>query len=126
QLQGWLRTKLPEVMVPSAFVPLDALPRTPSGKVDRRSLPAPQAGTAAADQAARTPLEALLAGICAEVLGVEDVPVEASFFDLGGNSLMATQVVTLLQEVLPVEIDLRKVFAGPTVARLAEVVEEAG
>jgi acyl carrier protein len=65
-----------------------------------------------------------VAGVCAEVLGVEDVPTEASFFDLGGNSLMATQVVTLIQEILPVELDLRKVFEGPTVARLAEVIEE--
>jgi acyl carrier protein len=65
-----------------------------------------------------------VAGVCAEVLGVEDVPVDVSFFDLGGNSLMATQVVTLLQEVLPVDLDLRRVFEGPTVARLAAVIEE--
>jgi amino acid adenylation domain-containing protein len=127
QLRGWLRTRLPEVMVPSAFVPLDTMPLTPSGKADRRSLsesgPEPQ-NQPMAPVTPRTPLQSLVAGVCAEVLGVEDVPTDVSFFDLGGNSLMATQVVTLLQEVLPVELDLRKVFEGPTVARLAAVIEE--
>jgi amino acid adenylation domain-containing protein len=126
QLRGWLRTKLPEVMIPSAFVPLDVMPLTPSGKADRQNLPEPQARSSApaASIAPRTPLQSLVAGVCAEVLGVEDVPTDISFFDLGGNSLMATQVVTLLQEVLPVELDLRKVFEGPTVTRLAAVIEE--
>jgi acyl carrier protein len=126
QLRGWLRTKLPEVMVPSIFVPLETMPLTPSGKADRKNLPEPQAAPSApaASRAPRTPLQSLVAGVCAEVLGVEDVPTDVSFFDLGGNSLMATQVVTLLQEVLPVELDLRKVFEGPTVARLAAVIEE--
>jgi amino acid adenylation domain-containing protein len=123
QLRGWLRTKLPEVMVPSAFVPLDAMPLTPSGKTDRRALPEPQAKPPDII-APRTPLQTLVAGVCAEVLGVADVPTDVSFFDLGGNSLMATQVVTLIQEILPVELDLRKVFDGPTVARLAAVIEE--
>jgi acyl carrier protein len=114
-------------MVPSAFVPLDTMPLTPSGKADRRSLS--ESGPAPQDQplppiARRTPLQSLVAGVCAEVLGVEDVPTDVSFFDLGGNSLMATQVVTLLQEVLPVELDLRKVFDGPTVTRLAAAIEE--
>jgi acyl carrier protein len=114
-------------MVPSAFVPLDVMPLTPSGKTDRRSLsesgPEPQ-DRPMAPAAPRTPLQSLVAGVCAEVLGVEDVPTDVSFFDLGGNSLMATQVVTLLQEVLPVELDLRKVFDGPTVTRLAATIEE--
>ncbi len=123
QLRGWLRTKLPEVMVPSAFVPLDTMPLTPSGKADRRALPEPQAKPPDIITP-RTPLQTLVAGVCAEVLGVADVPTDVSFFDLGGNSLMATQVVTLIQEILPVELDLRKVFDGPTVARLAAVIEE--
>ncbi|HWM94490.1 MAG TPA: amino acid adenylation domain-containing protein [Thermoanaerobaculia bacterium] len=123
QLRGWLRRKLPEAMVPAAFVPLDALPLTPGGKVDPRALPAPVEPALAAETP-RTPLEVLVAGVFAEVLGVAEVPLNARFFDLGGNSLMATQVVTLLQEVLPVEIDLRKVFEGPTVARMAEILDE--
>ncbi|HEX3131568.1 MAG TPA: amino acid adenylation domain-containing protein [Thermoanaerobaculia bacterium] len=124
QLRGWLRTRLPEVMVPSAFVALESMPLTPSGKADRRNLPEPESTRPTVPAAPRTPLQSLVAGVCAEVLGVEDVPLDVSFFDLGGNSLMATQVVTLLQEVLPVELDLRKVFEGPTVARLATVIEE--
>ncbi len=123
-LRESLRAKLPEPMVPSAFVALDAMPLTPSGKVDRRSLPAPSETPRGEDQTGpRTPLELLIASVCAEVLGVESVPVEASFFDLGGNSLLATQVVTLLQDALPIELDLRQVFEAPTVARLATLVE---
>ncbi|HVG10753.1 MAG TPA: amino acid adenylation domain-containing protein [Thermoanaerobaculia bacterium] len=124
QLRSWLRGKLPEYMVPSAFVPVEALPRTPGGKVDRRALPAPSAEPAPAGEAPRTPTEMLVAGVFAEVLGTGEVPREVSFFDLGGNSLMATQVVTLLQDVLPVQLDLRKVFEGPTVAHVAEILEE--
>ncbi|HXO19008.1 MAG TPA: amino acid adenylation domain-containing protein, partial [Thermoanaerobaculia bacterium] len=129
QLRGYLQSRLPDFMVPAAFVALDALPLTESGKVDRRALPAPalaapepDGGGAAASP--RTPLESLIASVCAEVLGLDEVPLEANFFDLGGNSLSATQVVTLLQEVLPVEIDLRKIFEGPTVAKLAATLEE--
>ena len=70
-------------------------------------------------------MELLVAGVFAEVLGVNDpIPRAASFFDLGGNSLMATQVATLLQDVLPVRLDLRKVLEEPTVARMAEILEE--
>jgi amino acid adenylation domain-containing protein len=124
QIRAWLRGKLPEVMVPAAFVPLDVLPLTPNGKIDRRVLPAPVAGPVAPASAPRTPLESLIAGVCSEVLGIDEVPRDVSFFDLGGNSLLATQVVTLLQDVLPVELGLRKVLEGPTVARIAEIVEE--
>ncbi len=120
-LRERLRAKLPEVMVPSVFVRLDAMPLTPSGKIDRRALPEPASEPV---EGPRSPLESLVAGICSEVLGREEVPRDVSFFDLGGNSLMATQVVTLLQEVLPVELELRKVLARPTVARMAEIIEE--
>jgi len=126
QLRGFLQSKLPDYMVPVAFVPLQEMPLTPSGKVHRGSLPQPDPDLARDDGAAvpaRTPTESLIASICAEVLGREAVGVHDNFFDLGGNSLMATQVVTMLQEVLPIEIDLRKVFEGPTVAKLAEVIE---
>ncbi len=124
QLRAWLRGKLPEPMVPAAFVILDVLPMTPSGKIDRRALPAPAAGPVAPAAAPRTPLESLVAGVCSEVLGIGEVPRDVSFFDLGGNSLLATQVVTLLQDVLPVELDLRQVLESPTVARMAEIAEE--
>ncbi|HEX5715319.1 MAG TPA: amino acid adenylation domain-containing protein, partial [Thermoanaerobaculia bacterium] len=124
QLRAWLRGKLPEFMVPAAFVPLGVLPLTPSGKIDRRALPAPVSGPVAPAAAPRTPLESLVAGVCSEILGIEEVPRDVSFFDLGGNSLMATQIVTLLQDVLPVELNLRQVLERPTVARMAEIVEE--
>jgi amino acid adenylation domain-containing protein len=125
-LRAALQEKLPEFMVPSAFVQLASIPLTPSGKADRAALPRPEAEALPSETARvpQTPLEWLIAGICAEVLGVESVPVDADFFALGGNSLLATQVVTMLQEVLPIELDLRQVFEGPTVARLATTIEE--
>ncbi|MFL6201255.1 MAG: amino acid adenylation domain-containing protein, partial [Thermoanaerobaculia bacterium] len=124
QVRAWLRGKLPEPLVPAVFVPLGALPRTPGGKIDRRALPAPVSAPVAPAAAPRTPLESLVAGVCSEVLGMDEVPRDVSFFDLGGNSLLATQVVTLLQDVLPVELNLRQILERPTVARIAEIVEE--
>jgi amino acid adenylation domain-containing protein len=116
---------LPEYMVPSAFVPLDALPLTPNGKLDRKALPAPDLASAEeAYVAPRTPVEEVLAGIWAEVLRVERVGVEDSFFDLGGHSLLATRVVSRVRELFAIELPLRALFEGPTVAQLAARVEE--
>jgi amino acid adenylation domain-containing protein len=127
ELRTFLKDFLPEPMVPAAVVRLEALPLTPSGKVDRRALPAPDQGALQTGElvAPRSPLEALLASIWAEVLGIEQVSVHDSFFDLGGNSLAVTRVTTLVQEVLPVELRLRDVFESPTVARVAVRLEEA-
>ncbi len=125
QLRGYVQAKLPEYMVPAAFVALQAMPLTANGKVDRRALPAPDTtgGSPAAPTAPRTPLEALLATICSQVLHRELISVHDNFFHIGGNSLLATQVVTMLQEILPVELELRQIFEGPTVAKLAEAIE---
>jgi len=125
-LRSHLAEGLPEHMVPAAGVILPAMPLTPSGKVDRKALPAPdfEAAATVAWLAPRTPLEALVAHICAEVLGVAEVGVEHNFFEIGGNSLLATQVVTMVQDVLPVELPLRNVFETPTVARIAALIEE--
>jgi amino acid adenylation domain-containing protein len=126
QLRGYLQSKLPEYMVPAAFVPLPGLPLTANGKVDRRALPPPDLTQAAAKAeriAPRTALESLIASICAQVLKLDSIGVHDNFFDLGGNSLLATQVVAMLQEVLPIELDLRSLFEGPTVARLADTIE---
>ncbi|HEU0299475.1 MAG TPA: phosphopantetheine-binding protein, partial [Longimicrobium sp.] len=99
---------------------------TPNGKVDRRALPAP--APRRADEAGagpRTEVERTLAAVWAEVLPVERVYLNDNFFDLGGHSLMATQVVTRVREALGVELPLARVFAAPTLAELARVVEEA-
>ncbi|HEU4561405.1 MAG TPA: amino acid adenylation domain-containing protein [Longimicrobium sp.] len=124
-LRAYLRERLPEYMVPSAFVPLDALPLTPSGKADRRALPAPDASAAAAHAyvAPRTPTEARLAGIFAEVLGVERVGVHDGFFDAGGHSLLVVRVVTRLRAALGVEVPVRAMFEAPSVAELAARVD---
>ncbi|HEY2737176.1 MAG TPA: amino acid adenylation domain-containing protein, partial [Thermoanaerobaculia bacterium] len=130
-LRPLLAATLPEHMVPSAFVALDALPRTANGKVDRRALLAAWAalGSAAADEegfiAPRDPVEELLAGIFAEVLGIDTVGAEAHFFALGGHSLLATQVVSRVRRDLGVELPLRLLFEEPTVGGLAARVREA-
>ncbi len=122
-LRAFLQERLPDSMVPSLFVTLDALPRAPGGKVDRRSLPAPGAArpeVGATFVAPRGPVEEVVAGIWAALLGVERVGAFDDFFDLGGHSLLATQVVSRVREALRVEVPLRAIFEDATVAGLAE------
>lgn len=118
---------LPDYMVPSLFVFLDALPRSPNGKLNRRALPAPPSGTAprAAAGPARSSLEAAVADIWREVLGTPSIGVDDNFFSLGGHSLLAARVLVRIRESLGVELPLGKLFATPTVAELARLVEEA-
>jgi len=123
ELRERLRERLPEYMVPSAIVILDALPLSPNGKVDRKALPAPEG----ADRfgrtsyvAPRTPLEEGLAEIWGELLQLEQVGIHDNFFDLGGHSIMATQVVSRLQETFQVEVPVRALFDTPTIEGLAE------
>ncbi|HYG65434.1 MAG TPA: amino acid adenylation domain-containing protein, partial [Thermoanaerobaculia bacterium] len=123
-LRPWLRERLPEPMMPSAFVSLPALPLTPNGKVDRKALPAPDRQRAEeAYVPPRTPIEEIVAGIWAEVLGLERVRAADHFFELGGHSLLATRVVSRLREAFGVELPLRDVFELPNLQDLAGRVE---
>ncbi len=122
--RGYLRDRLPEYMLPAAFVQLEALPRTANGKVDRAALPPPDGATTELEfTEARSPLEELVTTIWCDVLDVARISVHANFFELGGHSLLATQVMSRLRETLKVEIPLRKLFDAPTIAGLAERVE---
>ncbi|MCA1614415.1 MAG: phosphopantetheine-binding protein, partial [Acidobacteria bacterium] len=122
-----LREELPEYMVPSAVVVIGALPLTPNGKVDRRALPAPDQERPELGQAfvaPRTPLEAVLTKLWADVLGLEKVGVEDNFFELGGHSLLATQLVARLSEVFAAELPLRTIFEAPTPGAMAERMKQ--
>jgi amino acid adenylation domain-containing protein len=128
ELRLFLRGRLPELMIPSAFVVLESLPMTPNGKVDRRSLPAPdpvETSREALRRTARTPTEEIVAGIWAEVLKTGEVDPRDDFFSLGGHSLLGTQVILRINETFQVSIPLRALFDVPTVEGLARLVDEA-
>jgi len=125
-LRSHLKKKLPDYMIPSAFVVLDTLPLTPNGKIDRKALPAPDGWRSELDKACiapSTPIEKILARIWTEVLGIQRVGIHENFFDLGGHSLLATQVVSRIREMLRIELPLRALFEAPTVASLSDHIE---
>ena len=125
EMRDYLKRTVPEYMVPSAFVMLEALPLTATGKVDRNALPVPEQVRPELAQvyvAPRTAVEEVLCGVFSEVLQVEPVGVQDNFFELGGHSLLATQVASRLREAFQVELPLRKLFEAPVVERLAEVI----
>jgi amino acid adenylation domain-containing protein len=126
ELRRFLQTKLPDYMLPSLFMLLEALPLTPNGKVDRRALPAPDLIRPSVEEtfvAPRTSTEALLADIWAEVLGLERVGIYDNFFELGGQSLLGTRVISRLRDRLQLELPLRIMFEAVTIASLAEHIE---
>ncbi|NPC79102.1 amino acid adenylation domain-containing protein, partial [Pyxidicoccus fallax] len=124
-LRGFLKARLPDHMVPSAFEALETLPLTPGGKVDRRALqarPAPTGNAAAEYVAPATPEELALAGIWTELLGRSRIGAKDDFFALGGHSLMAARIASRVRDALGVELPLTAVFDAPTLAGMADVV----
>ncbi|HKG77915.1 MAG TPA: condensation domain-containing protein, partial [Pyrinomonadaceae bacterium] len=118
--------RLPEYMVPSAFVELDALPLSPNGKVDRKALPAHEVlDDVDQYEPARTPVEEVLVGIWSEVLQAGHVGIHDNFFEMGGHSLLATRLISRVKAVFEIEIELRSIFEAPTIAGLAALVETA-
>ncbi|MFC4126656.1 non-ribosomal peptide synthase/polyketide synthase [Nocardia rhizosphaerae] len=124
QVRTALQRALPAYMVPTAFVVLDALPVNASGKLDRRALPAPELAPREF-RAPATPAEQLVAGVLAEVLGVERVGADDDFFDLGGNSLIATKVTARLGAALNRQVPVARIFENPVVAALAAALDTA-
>ena len=126
ELRGYLQQKLPEYMIPSHFVMLEALPLTPNGKIDRKALPPPDETRPDLREgylAPRSPIEEILAEIWRSILHLAEVGVHDNFFELGGHSLLATQVASRIQAVLKTELPLRALFETPTIAELASSVE---
>ncbi|MCP4283866.1 MAG: amino acid adenylation domain-containing protein, partial [Gammaproteobacteria bacterium] len=125
ELRIYLQQKLPEYMVPAGFVMVESFPLTPSGKIDRQALPAPNftIGLSAGYVAPGTPTEATLAAIWTDTLGVPQVGIHDNFFELGGHSLLAMQLVAQIQRELQVNVPLQAFFSEPTIAGLAGRIE---
>jgi natural product biosynthesis luciferase-like monooxygenase protein/FkbM family methyltransferase len=128
EIQNYLRRSLPSHFIPSVFMVLDALPLTPNGKIDRKSLPLPgpqHARPAVEFVTPRTSTETELAALWSEILGSDHVGIHDNFFDSGGHSLTATQLVTRIRKKFAVELSLRDFLKYPTIAGLAELIEES-
>ena len=128
ELRNFLKEKLPDYMVPSAFVMLPSLPLTPNGKIDKRALPMPDIELSLADSFVppRTPTEEILANLWGEVLNLKLVGIHNNFFELGGHSLLATQVMSRLRSLFGLDLPLRCLFESPTVAELSKTIEGIG
>jgi acyl carrier protein len=126
ELRSFLQAKLPEHMIPSAFVPLEQLPLTPSGKIDRRALPAPDGTRLELGETfvePRSATEQQLAALWCNVLKLERVGIYDNFFALGGHSLLATQLIARVRDSFQVDLPLRRLFASPTIAGVAEMID---
>ncbi|MBS9386559.1 MAG: amino acid adenylation domain-containing protein [Dolichospermum sp. BR01] len=129
QVREFIQQKLPNYMIPQAFVLLNALPLTPNGKVDRRALPIPDKASrnlSTGFVSPRTPIEAQMAQIWSEVLGLERIGVKDNFFTLGGHSLLATQVISRSRDIFSVELSLQNLLEYPTIVNLAQMIEVLG
>ncbi|MFF4764747.1 amino acid adenylation domain-containing protein, partial [Streptomyces sp. NPDC001292] len=122
QLGAYVAAKLPDYMVPAGIVPLQTLPVTVNGKLDRAALPVPEFG-ATEGRAPATPAEEALCALFADVLGLEQVSAEGSFFELGGDSLLAMRLIAKIRSELNAEVNIRELFGAPTVAAMARLVE---
>jgi putative pyridoxal-dependent aspartate 1-decarboxylase len=124
QLRNFIKSKLPDYMIPAAWVQLDAFPLTPNGKCDRNSLPIPDLTLNTTNYIAPTnPQEEILTNIWQEVLNVEPVGIDDNFFELGGHSLLATQVISKIRQSFSIELPLRCLFEYPTIAELAHQLQ---
>jgi amino acid adenylation domain-containing protein/FkbM family methyltransferase len=124
-LRSFLAERLPGHMVPAAITILERLPLTPNGKVDRKSLPDPEIqGPVSAKVLPRSPLEQELAEVWTEILGIQEIAVEDNFFDLGGHSLRAMQLITRLRRRFHVELSLREFLSSPRIASLAIIIAQ--
>ena len=126
ELESFLQEKLPSQMVPSTFVFLNALPLTANGKVDRRTLPQPNLGITELTQTSelpRNPVERVLMGIWGKLLGLEQINIHDNFFRLGGNSLLAVQLINEIRRTFEIELPLHHLFESPTIAELAQTLD---
>jgi amino acid adenylation domain-containing protein len=129
ELREFLLKKLPDYMVPAAFVKLEKLPLTPNGKIDRKALPVPdenRLGLGVQFVAPRTPTEVALAKIWCELLGVNQIGIHENYFELGGHSLMAVRIIFRIRDALKVELPVRMISEFPTISELSQVVDETG
>jgi amino acid adenylation domain-containing protein len=127
EIRDFLGKQLPAYMVPNVFVKLEALPLTPNGKLDRRALPEPEIGRAELQSffvAPRNAAEKAVAGLWAEILGLEQVGVYDSFFELGGHSLLAMRMASRIRDIFSVELALRDIFESPTVAGISQLIAD--
>ncbi len=126
EIRSYLKENLPDYMVPTAYVTMDSFPLTPSGKIHRRLFPKPQESDLGLSEkiAPRTPVEELLAALWKDILKVSDVGANDNFFDLGGHSLMATQLVSRIRDAFEIELPLRDIFESPVLSALALKIEQ--
>ena len=125
ELKNYLKQQLPDYMLPAAMVTLPKLPLTANGKIDRQALPEPEQVETKAYVAPKNKTEEAVAAIWAEVLRRERISADDNFFDLGGHSLMATQIVSRVREQFHVELGIRILFEKPTIAGLAQAIHAA-